>query len=137
MNVSKYVLIFKVWVEIFILYSIFFIFQQNYFKKDPKFHLCPLCYEKVTASSFTKFNGLFSYVKLVNVPILLRHDTINKQISPDQKSLILFGYPRFLKLPTDVCATDLFELVTQVVPQGEYSLHKGRSQVKTFIVFPI
>ncbi|XP_033231393.1 uncharacterized protein LOC117182343 isoform X2 [Belonocnema kinseyi] len=85
---------------------------KNYFQKDAKFHLCPVCNEKMTQSSFIKTGTIIPSVELYNVPIILMHD---------KKS---FGYPRLLKLPYSTYVSDLFEIVKKVVPQGKYSLHK-------------
>ncbi|XP_012285087.1 uncharacterized protein LOC105702247 isoform X2 [Orussus abietinus] len=98
---------------------------ENYFKNQTDPQMCPVCSTCVTASSFAKIDQTGRprpAVRILNVPLLLRHDT--NEATNNRKGTKIFGYPYLVKLPSRVNARDLYGIVEKVVPQeGSYTVH--------------
>ncbi|XP_033226020.1 uncharacterized protein LOC117178702 [Belonocnema kinseyi] len=99
--------------------------SENYFKNQEDSHNCPVCSTSVSALSFAKIDQTGRSrpaIRILNVPIVLRHDTI--EATNNRRGMKLFGYPHLVRLPSRVNAVDLYEVVKRVVPQeGEYTVH--------------
>lgn len=88
----------------------------------------------IESSSFTKIDQTGRprpAVRILNVPIVLRHDT--NEAPNNRKGTKLFGNINLVRLPSRVDAKDLHDFVKRVVPQEkDYTVHFVDGQVSLF-----
>ncbi|XP_014209572.1 ubiquitin carboxyl-terminal hydrolase 11 isoform X2 [Copidosoma floridanum] len=92
---------------------------EDYFKSGNKPKKCPVCSAELTAAPFAKLDetGQRSRpaVRLLNIPLVLRHDT--NEATNNRKSMKLFGDLHVLKLPSRVDAKHIWDMVARIVPR--------------------
>ncbi|XP_011499949.1 PREDICTED: uncharacterized protein LOC105363848 [Ceratosolen solmsi marchali] len=98
---------------------------EDYLKSEKAPNECPRCESELIIVSFMKIDQsqrLRPCVRILNVPLVMRHDT--NEATNNLKGTKLFGHPHLIKLPSSVDARDIWETVKRVAPQNStYTLH--------------